>query len=100
MRAAVVAAPRDAVVCDVQLPEPRHGQVLVRIEGCGVCGSNLTVWEGRPFFEYPLAAGAPGHEGWGYELESGRRVAFLSYHAFAEHDIAAVDEVVELPPAL
>ena len=100
MRAAVVAGPGSASVADVPVPEPQDGHVLLRIEGCGVCGSNLPVWEGRPWFEYPLLAGAPGHEGWGYEVDSGRRVAFLSYHGFAEHDVAAADEVVELPAEL
>ena len=100
MRAAVVAGPRAAAVTDVPVPEPQDSQVLVRVEGCGVCGSNLPVWEGRPWFAYPLAPGAPGHEGWGYDVDSGRRVAFLSYHAFAEHDLAAADEVVELPGEL
>src|SRR5581483_9240965 len=27
--------------------------------------SNLPVWAGRPWFEYPLPPGNPGHEGWG-----------------------------------
>ena len=45
--------------------EPRAGEVLVDVAGCGVCGSNVPVWEGRPWFTYPLAPGLPGHEAWG-----------------------------------
>jgi len=100
MRAAVVGGPGEVDVRTVGLPEPRAGQVLVRIEGCGVCGSNLPVWEGRPWFTYPLEAGAPGHEAWGTDVESGRRVAVLSYRGFAEYDIADGDSVIELPAAL
>jgi threonine dehydrogenase-like Zn-dependent dehydrogenase len=100
MRAAVVDGPRAASVRSTPVPEPRPGQVLVRIEGCGVCGSNGPVWEGRPWLRYPLAPGEPGHEGWGVDVASGRHVALLSYHAFAEYDVADADAVVELPDAL
>jgi 2-desacetyl-2-hydroxyethyl bacteriochlorophyllide A dehydrogenase len=74
-----------------------------------VCGSNLAVWEGQPWFQYPLAAGAPGHEGWGFidavgdgvtSVGAGDRVAMLSSHAFAEFDIAEAAHVVRLPHAL
>jgi threonine dehydrogenase-like Zn-dependent dehydrogenase len=93
----------------VEIPEPGEGEVRVRVEGCGVCGSNLAPWEGRPWFEYPFAPGQPGHEGWGEidavgpkvtQLKRGDRVAMLSYHAFAEYDIAKENAVVRLPTAL
>jgi threonine dehydrogenase-like Zn-dependent dehydrogenase len=98
MRAATLVAPGRVSVAPV--PAPRvptpEGHVLVRVEGCGVCGSSLPLWEGRPWFSYPLEPGAPGHEAWG-ETEDGRRVAFLTGNGFAEW--AAVDEstLVELP---
>src|SRR5262249_20238843 len=76
---------------------PQPGEALVKLEGCGVCGSNLPVWEGRPWFKYPLEPGTPGHEGWGVieavgegvrEFAVGDRVALLSAHAYAQHDFA------------
>ncbi|HKO15334.1 MAG TPA: zinc-binding dehydrogenase, partial [Gemmatimonadaceae bacterium] len=88
-------------------PGPR--EVRIRLEGSGVCHSNLPVWEGRPWFSYPTEPGAPGHEGWGivdavgsgvHEVTPGQRVAALSYHAYAEYDVAAADAVVPLPDAL
>ncbi|RKI46284.1 L-iditol 2-dehydrogenase [Corallococcus sp. AB049A] len=93
----------------VALPEPGPGQVRVRMEGCGVCGSNLPVWEGREWFRYPLPPGAPGHEGWGVvdalgpgvsSLKPGDRVAMLSSAAFAEFDLADAASTVVLPPSL
>jgi threonine dehydrogenase-like Zn-dependent dehydrogenase len=81
----------------------------MRIEGCGVCASNLPVWAGKPWFEYPLEPGAPGHEAWGRIDETGEgvkgfargdRVALLSSHAFADYDFAPVSEVVHLPSSL
>jgi threonine dehydrogenase-like Zn-dependent dehydrogenase len=108
-RAAVLDAPRSARVETRAVPPVGPRQVRVRLEGCGVCGSNLPVWEGRPWFTYPFAAGAPGHEGWGIvdeigdevrSVRTGDRVAALSYHAFAEFDVAEEDCVVPLPPKL
>jgi threonine dehydrogenase-like Zn-dependent dehydrogenase len=99
MRAAVVAGPVRVETTVASRPRPADGEVLIRVEGCGVCGSSLPYWEGRDWFSYPGEPGAPGHEVWG-RTEDGRRVAALSYHGFAEWDVAASDAVVELPPAL
>jgi threonine dehydrogenase-like Zn-dependent dehydrogenase len=109
MRAAVIRSPRQISVEEVALPEPAPTQVRVRIEGCGVCASNLPLWEGREWFDYPMKAGSPGHEAWGHvdvvgdkvsNVTIGERVAMLSYNAYAEYDVAAADAVVKLPPAL
>ena len=110
MRAAVFAAPEEVRLAAAPVPEPGAGEVRVRLEGCGVCGSNLAPWEGRPWFQYPLPAGNPGHEGWGRVdaigagvgggLAVGDRVALLSERAYAEYDVASADAVVPLPAAL
>jgi threonine dehydrogenase-like Zn-dependent dehydrogenase len=109
MRAAVVAGPGRVHIDEVGLPEPGPGQVRVRLEGCGVCASNLTPWEGPEWMQFPTEPGSLGHEGWGVidaigpevnGLEVGTRVAALSYKSYAEHDIADADAVVPLPPSL
>jgi threonine dehydrogenase-like Zn-dependent dehydrogenase len=106
MQAAVLEAPGKASIHKMLLPELKPGEVRVRLEGCGVCGSNLAPWEGRPWFQYPFDAGKPGHEGWGQideagpgvvHLRRGDRVALLSYNAFAEFDTAPAECVVALP---
>ena len=90
-------------------PSPGDGEVLIALEGCGVCGSDLPVWEGRDWFEYPREPGSPGHEGWGRveavgagvrDLAVGQRVAALSYHADADYDLADAAQVVVLPEEL
>lgn len=86
-------------------PDPGAGEIRVRIEGCGVCASNLPLWQGRPWFEYPRQPGEGGHEAWGtvdacgpgVRLEPGRRVTFLSERAYGEFDVTSADCVVELP---
>jgi threonine dehydrogenase-like Zn-dependent dehydrogenase len=109
MQACVITAPGRADLRDTATPRPGPGEVLLRLEGSGVCASSLPLWEGRSWFDYPQPAGAPGHEGWGRVaavgdgvagLAVGDRVAALSYHAHAEYDLAAADAVIRLPQAL
>lgn len=109
MRAAVLQRERHFEIKSVPVPIPGKGQVRVRMEGCGVCGSNLPPYEGRSWFQYPRDAGSPGHEGWGEidnvgegvsDFQRGERVALLSCNAFAECDVAEASAVVRLPPSL
>jgi threonine dehydrogenase-like Zn-dependent dehydrogenase len=99
MRASVVTAPGEARLEQASPPKPERGEVLVRVEGCGVCASTLPLWEGRPWFAYPLDAGAPGHEAWG-RVDDGTRVAFLTDRGYAEFATAAEETLVPLPPKL
>jgi threonine dehydrogenase-like Zn-dependent dehydrogenase len=109
MRSAIFIEPGRLEIAEIRIPEPGPEEVLVRIEGCGVCASNLPVWEGRPWFQYPLEPGAPGHEAWGVvaqvgekvkHVHEGDRVALLSNRGYAEYDLAPADSVLSLLPAL
>lgn len=107
--AAVIVAPGRIELTDRPRRAPADGEIEIRLEGCGVCGSNLPVWEGRSWFEYPLPPGNPGHEGWGRVVRAGRRVgtsregqrvAFLSSQAFSEFETVPAEHAFPLPPAL
>jgi threonine dehydrogenase-like Zn-dependent dehydrogenase len=109
MRAAVLVEPGRFELRDVELPEPGPGQVRIRLQGSGVCASNIPAFEGREWFSYPMGAGDLGHEGWGVVdalgegvtgLAVGDRVAALSFKAYAEYDVADADAVVRLPKSL
>lgn len=109
MRAAVIAGSQRTEIEEAAIPEPSAHEVRVKIEGCGVSLSNTPLWEGRNWFNYPSDAGAPGREAWGRidaigsqvkDLSPGDRVTMLSYHAFAEYDVARADDVVSLPRSL
>jgi threonine dehydrogenase-like Zn-dependent dehydrogenase len=109
MRAAVLTGPGQVRVIDVPRPAPGPGQVRVRLEGCGVCASNLGPWAGPDWMRFPTEPGGLGHEGWGtidalgegvQDVSPGQRVAVLSYNAYAEYDLTSADAVVPLPPAL
>ncbi|HEV7254284.1 MAG TPA: zinc-binding dehydrogenase [Mesorhizobium sp.] len=109
MRAAVLTGPGKVKLASSPLPQPGPGQVLIRLEGCGVCASNLGPWAGPDWMRFPTEPGGLGHEGWGFiaalgegvaQFEVGQRVAALSYHAYAEYDVADESMVVALPAAL
>jgi threonine dehydrogenase-like Zn-dependent dehydrogenase len=109
MLSAVLKGGGRSEVIEVSRPAPGPGEVRLKVEGCGVCASSLPLWQGRDWFRYPAEAGSPGHEGWGRvdELgagvsgfEPGERVAFLSYRAFSEYDLAAESSLIGLPENL
>lgn len=109
MQAAVIAGPGQAELIHIPIPDPGPGDLLIRVEGCGVCPSNLPLWQGRPWFTYPAPPGNPGHEGWGRVeatgpgvngFAKGERVTFLSSQAYAEYDLVPADAAVKLPSSL
>lgn len=90
MKAAVYYGENDFRVEDVPKPEIGHGELLVKVRACGVCGTDLTHWYQKP--KAPLVL---GHEiagdveqvGEGVErLRAGDRV-FVHHHVacFACH---------------
>jgi threonine dehydrogenase-like Zn-dependent dehydrogenase len=109
MRAVILAGAGQIQVKESELPHPGAGQVRVRLEGCGVCASNLTPWSGPEWMQFPTEPGALGHEGWGVVdavgdgvegISVGDRIAALSYKSYAEYDLADADAVVVLPDSL
>ena len=109
MRAAVLTAPRTMELREVPLPDPGPGDVRVRLEGCGVCASNVTPWTGPEWMRFPTTPGDLGHEGWGVvdavgrdvrAVREGDRVTTLFQKSYAEFDVGPADQVVPLAPAL
>src|SRR5262245_37759560 len=65
MKAHVLEAPagiesNPLMLCDVPCPEPGPGEVLVRVNACGLCRTDLHVTEGElPTKKHPVV---PGHQ--------------------------------------
>ena len=81
MKAVVYSRPEHFRVSDVPTPEPGPGEVRVRLQMTGVCGTDVHIHAGRFFSSYPLI---PGHEPTGVVdalgpgtsgIEVGQRVA-------------------------
>ncbi|MBX9728881.1 MAG: zinc-binding dehydrogenase, partial [Sphingopyxis sp.] len=109
MRAAVIAGPGRVEIARVPAPAPTSSQVRFRVEGCGVCASNLAPWSGPDWMTFPTAPGDLGHEAWGIvasvgekvsAFRPGDRIAALSYRAYAEYDVAEEDACIALAPQL
>lgn len=58
MKQAVMTAPGEIVIHDVEAPKPGAGEVLLRIQRIGVCGSDIHVYHGKhPYTGYPVVQG-------------------------------------------
>jgi len=98
MRAARLHGVRDLRIDTVPVPAPGPGELLVRVEACGICPTDVRKYlRGVPGGEYPFN---PGHEwvgrieatgdgtpGW----EPGRRIYGDTYAGYAEFATIAVE---------
>lgn len=77
MRSVTLVAPRRFEIVEVDKPEVDDDSVIVKVEGHGICGSNLHFWHGggsaNAMCCYPMP-GAAGHEFGGVVTEAGRNV--------------------------
>jgi threonine dehydrogenase-like Zn-dependent dehydrogenase len=64
---------RRLTIQDVPVPQPGPGEVLVRVEACGICGSDLHMIEGT-FPPPALEVVTPGHEAAGMIEQVGEAV--------------------------
>jgi D-arabinose 1-dehydrogenase-like Zn-dependent alcohol dehydrogenase len=74
MKAAIVPKPgADFQIVEREIPKPSPGQVLIKVQACGVCHSDVLTKEGAwPGIQYPRA---PGHEVAGIIEELGAGVS-------------------------
>ncbi|HEU5066621.1 MAG TPA: zinc-binding alcohol dehydrogenase family protein [Sphingomicrobium sp.] len=83
MKAVVCQEPLDLRVVDRPGPEPAAGEVLVRIQRVGLCGTDYHIFAGRhPFLAYPRVIG--------HEL-SGEVVAAGSTSRFRDGQLVAIN---------
>ena len=59
MKAVVYDAPGSFAIRDIPTPDPKPGEVRVRVRQTGICGTDLHIHNGKFFAEFPLT---PGHE--------------------------------------
>ena len=83
MRALVIDAVGQASVREVPYPKPGPGEVTVKVEACGLCGTDVHIYKGEFLASYPIV---PGHEFSGTVAEVGEGVT-----AWAVGDRVAAD---------
>ncbi|QJW90906.1 alcohol dehydrogenase catalytic domain-containing protein [Spirosoma taeanense] len=75
MRAGVLTAPGAIAIRQQTIPEPGPGEVRIRMKAVGICGSDVSIFQGhRPDLLFPLVI---GHEGLGYVDKTGEGVSQL-----------------------
>ena len=75
--------PGELVYQDSAIPEPKEGEVRVKIKCIGVCGTDIHAYGNQPFFSYPRVL---GHElsgvdkvGEGADVEVGTAAYVIPY---------------------
>lgn len=53
---------REASIMDREIPKIRPSGVLLRVEACGLCGSDIHAWRSDPGYEWVTAPVVLGHE--------------------------------------
>ena len=85
MKQAIMTHPGKIEFKETERPKPGNGEVLLKIQRIGVCGSDLHVWHGKhPYTTYPVIQ---GHEYSATVVDIGKGV----------NDIAIGDKVTAIP---
>jgi 2-desacetyl-2-hydroxyethyl bacteriochlorophyllide A dehydrogenase len=74
MRAALFPSPGLCEIVERGVPSPAAGEILVQVHACGVCGTDLHIYQGDFPARFPLVA---GHEFAGLVQETGPGVVHL-----------------------
>ncbi|WP_067933293.1 MDR/zinc-dependent alcohol dehydrogenase-like family protein [Alicyclobacillus kakegawensis] len=81
MKAVVCYAPGDYRLETVNVPRAGDGEIVIRVEACGICAGDVKAWQGAPSFwggdgqpQYIKAPMIPGHEFVGVIVEMGTGV--------------------------
>jgi L-iditol 2-dehydrogenase len=75
MKAAVLSKPYKIGIKNVPIPQIGENEVLIKVEACGICGSDVHAYEGNHFMvTYPRVL---GHEFAGIIVETGPKVKDL-----------------------
>lgn len=70
-KVAMLTAAKKIEVREFPIPALEDDDILVKVEGCGVCGTDVHEWKGDPFGLIPVVL---GHEGTGEIIALGKNV--------------------------
>lgn len=70
-KVAMLTSPKHIELKEFEIPALRDDDILVKVEGCGVCGTDVHEWKGDPFGIIPVTL---GHEGTGEIVALGKNI--------------------------
>ena len=70
-KVAMLTAQKHIEVKEFPVPALQDDDILVKIEGCGICGTDVHEWKGDPFGIIPVTL---GHEGTGEIIALGKNI--------------------------
>jgi len=70
-RVAMLTGPKKIEVQEIPIPALGDNDILVKVEGAGICGTDVHEWKGDPFGLIPVIL---GHEGTGEVVYTGKNV--------------------------
>ncbi|MFH1905483.1 MAG: zinc-dependent alcohol dehydrogenase family protein [bacterium] len=71
MKAAVLETIRKIIVKDIPVPKPKDNEVLIKVKVCGICGTDMKLYDGQYTAKMPVVL---GHEYSGEIVEAGKEV--------------------------
>lgn len=106
MKVASLDGPKKFVILEQPLPKIESDEVLVKTKSCGICTSELEIWEGTPeWIKYPLFI---GHEASGIVEAVGSKVtsvkpgdhvaAWIEGNGYAEYFSVKSEYLYKLSP--
>ncbi len=95
-RAAVLTAPERLEIREFPLRAIREDEILVKVEACGVCGTDIHCYKSDPFGLAPVVL---GHEGTGEVLEVGSKVVMDSVGKSVRPGDKIVTSILDTTPA-
>lgn len=63
MKAAFLESPKNIILRDIDIPEPKTGEVRIKLSKVGICGSDVHLFLGHRALAKPTVI---GHEGYGF----------------------------------
>ena len=70
-KVAVLTGAKKIEIRELKIPQINDDEVLVKVEGCGICGTDVHEYKGDPFGYIPVQL---GHEGTGVIVKLGKNV--------------------------
>ena len=100
MKALITYGPHDYRLEDVEIPKAGEGEMIIKVEGCGICAGDLKAYKGGetcwgdgktpPYLETPAIG---GHEFVGHIVEIGPNVQLKETYGIADSDFKVGDRV-------